>query len=108
MIKGAYGANLGNHATAAANTLVQITLPAGARQTLTGICWSYSDTPTGGQLTIMGGGWNFDVDVTQGGPGFIPFPPRMRATDNNPIVITLAAAGVGVVGKLNILGRGAD
>ena len=108
MVKGAYGAHPSNHASAPPDTLVQITLPAGARQVLSGICWSYSDTPTNGQLTIAGGGWNFDVDITQSGPGFIPFPPRMRATDNNPIVITLAAAGAGVVGKLNILGRGAN
>lgn len=103
-----YGADTSNHATAAPNTAVVITLPAGARQEISGVCWSYNATPTNGRLTIMGGKFNFDIDITDRGPGFIPFVPPVHANDNNPIVVTLAAAGAAVVGKLNLLGRGAN
>ena len=103
-----YGSHPSNYATAAPNTDVSITLPAGARQELSGICWSYNDTPAAGRLTIAGGGFGFDIDITQGGPGFIPFPHLLHATDNAQIVVTLYAAGAAVVGKLNLLGRGAN
>jgi hypothetical protein len=79
----------------------------GARKEMCMVCWSYNAVPTGGRLTIMGGGFNFDVDITSGGPGFIPFNPPVHATDNANIVVTLYAGGVGVIGKLNLL-RGSD
>ena len=78
------------------------------RITLGTLIWSYSDDPTGGRLTVVGGGWNIDVDITTGGPGFLPLtPPGEYAIDDSDVVITLYAGGAGVIGKLNVVGRGA-
>ena len=100
------GAQPGMFRTGAPNAAVIITLPvSAARREFAGcVYWSYSADPTGGRLTIAGGGFGFDVDITTGGPGFIPFSIPQHATDDNPIIITLYAGGAGIVGKLNILG----
>ena len=82
--------------------------PGRVRYELFGVCWSYNAVPTNGRLTIMGGGFNFDIDITADGPGFIPFPAPLHATDNTAIVVTLYAGGATVVGKLNVLGRGTE
>lgn len=72
---------------------------------IAGIAWSYSGTPTGGNITITDGGNTvFSVDVTTGGPGFVSFNPAMEATIGNTLVVTLAAGGAAIVGKLNLLG----
>lgn len=104
------GANPDHFQVGAANTDVTITLPASrARHEFAGsIYWSYSAAPTGGRLTIAGGGFGFDMDVTAGGPGYIPFNIPQHATDDNPIVITLYAGGATIVGKLNLLGMTMD
>ena len=100
------GANPNYFVQGPPNTAVTITLPvARARYEFSGsIYWSYSADPTGGRLTIAGGGFGFDVDITVGGPGFIPFYVPQHATNNTAIVITLAAGGAGIVGKLNLIG----
>jgi hypothetical protein len=98
-------ANPANSAVSVPNADVTITYAPG-RITLGNIVWSYNATPTGGRLTVTGGGWNVDVDIIVGGPGFIPFDFGEYAVDNNDVVITLYAGGAGVVGKLNVLGRG--
>jgi len=100
------GANPNHFVQSGLNAAVTITLPtARGRHEIAGcIYWSYSADPTGGRLTIMGGGFGFDVDITVGGPGFIPFSIPQHATDNVPIVITLHAGGAGIIGKLNLLG----
>ena len=40
-----------------------------------GVAWSYDADPTGGGLQIEDGSGNtvFLIDITKGGPGFIPF-----------------------------------
>jgi len=100
------GAQPGYFVRGAPNAAVVITLPTSrARYEFSGcIYWSYSADPTGGRLRIAGGGFGFDVDITTGGPGFIPFSIPQHATNNTAIVITLAAGGAGIVGKLNLLG----
>lgn len=99
------GANPNHFRVGAPNTAVTITLPANTRWELAGcILWSYSAAPTGGRLTVAGGGFGIDVDIIAGGPGFIPFTIPQHATGDNAIVITLAAGGAGIVGKLNLLG----
>jgi hypothetical protein len=90
-----------------ANAVVTF-IPGRVRNELFGVCWSYSATPTNGRLTIFGGGFNFDIDITTDGPGFIPFPAPMHATNDTNIVVTLYAGGVQVVGKLNVLGKGTE
>lgn len=99
-------ANPNNHVVSVPNTDVSITITPG-RITLGTIVWSYNDIPDTGRLTVTGGGWNFDIDIIAGGPGFIPFDFGEYAVDDNDVVITLYAGGVdGIVGKLNVLGRG--
>ena len=100
------GAHPERFATGAPNTAVVITLPTSrGRYEFSGsIVWSYSGQPTGGRLTVAGGGFNLDIDIIAGGPSYVPFNIPQHATDNNPIVITLAAGGAGVVGKLNLIG----
>ncbi len=99
-------ANPNNSAVGAPNVNVVITYNVG-RITLGTIIWSYSvQELVGGRLTVAGGGWNFDVDITVGGPGFLPFDFGEYAVDGNPVVVTLYAAGALAVGKLNVMGRG--
>jgi hypothetical protein len=67
------------------------------------IAWSYNGTPTGGNLTIQDGSGNviFSVDITNGGPGVFTFAPPKKGTANNALIVTLAAGGSGVSGKLS-------
>ena len=69
--------------------------------TLLGVTWSYSGTPTGGRVSTVGleSGGEVDIDITTGGPGQLAFRP-LRA--NAGLVVTLAAGGSGVVGKLSV------
>lgn len=92
-------------ATAAADTAVVITLAAeaGKRHYIPEILWSYSGTPTGGRITISGldNTQTLDLDIISGGPGPLLFPP-LAGKINTAVVITLAAGGGSVVGKLNV------
>jgi len=73
---------------------------------ISGVSWSYDDDPTGGQLTItMNGVTVYIIDEPVKGPGFIPFLPNKRFNKGTTVVITLAAGGAGVTGKLNVLGH---
>lgn len=96
-------------ATAAANSAVVKTYAAvpGKCHVIGGVAWSYSAAPTGGNLKIEDGAGVviLDLDITAAGPGSVPFSPPKRGTANTDLVITLAAAGAAVVGKLNILGH---
>jgi len=96
----------GNVRSAAANTQVDLAYAAvpGHNNCLGGVAWSYDGNPTDGRLWItVGAATVFDLDVTQGGPGFIPFSPPLES--QGELVVHLAAAGAGVVGKLSVLGR---
>lgn len=86
------------------NTAAVITYTAvtGRTHALGGIEWSYDGTPTAGNLKIESGGSTiFSADVTTGGPGFIPFDPPLLGTISQNLVITLAAGGSGISGKVN-------
>jgi hypothetical protein len=61
--------------------------------------WSYSGTPASGRLTISDGSTKFDIDITASGPGAMNV--MKFGTDASTVTITLAAAGVGITGKLN-------
>lgn len=73
------------------------------------ITWSYSGSPTNGNLKVeIGGTTVWEIDITEGGPGHIEFSqPGLYTNDqegpipkkNQAMVITLA--GAGVVGKLS-------
>jgi hypothetical protein len=93
----------------AANTPAVVTyagLP-GRRHFLSGFTWSYSSAPVGGNVQIEDGTGSvvFSLDITTAGAGFIPFAPPKGGTPGAAMVITLAAGGAGVQGKLSITGH---
>lgn len=96
--------------TSAPNAAIEITLPASRKRgRMAGtIVWSYSAAPTGGRLTMAGGGFGLDIDIIAGGPDSITFQVPIHAMDDNDVILTLAAGGAGIVGKLNIFGLSRD
>lgn len=93
----------------AANTaaVITYTAAAGIEHVIDGIAWSYSGAPTGGNLKVQDGATTvFSMDITAGGHGYIPV--RKRGTANTNLVITLAAGGEGVSGKVNVLAHWAE
>ncbi len=74
---------------------------------ISGIAWSYSTAPTGGNLKIEDGAGNtvFTIDITAAGPGVFTFDPHKRGTVNTAMIVTLAAGGSGVTGKVSVLGH---
>jgi hypothetical protein len=93
-------------ATAAANTAVTITLAASGTTThvVTVLAYSYSASPTGGQITIKDGATTvFDLDVTSTWEVVASMPPGgIKGTAGAAMTVTLAAGGAGITGKLNI------
>lgn len=96
--------------TSAPNAAIVITMVATRKRgRMAGaIVWSYSAAPTGGRLTMAGGGFGLDIDITAGGPGYVPFYVPIHAMDDNDVIATLYAGGAGIVGKLNIFGLSRD
>lgn len=91
----------------ASNTAAVVTYAAagvGVAHVLSGIAWSYSGTPTAGNLKVEDGAATvLSLDITSAGPGFIPFDPPKKGAANSALVITLAAGGSGVSGKVSVL-----
>jgi hypothetical protein len=93
-----------NYATAASDTAVVITLAAkaGQRHMIHGLQWSYTGGTPAGSITVENGSGTtiFSCGITASGPGgFMAF---LRGSINTAMIITLAAGGVSIVGKLNI------
>lgn len=93
--------------TSGAGTSCSITLAATTtapvRYVLHNVQWSYSAAPTGGKLTIATGSGPTtvkEVDITAAGPG--GYNMVVVAANQAQMVVTLAAPGGAVVGKLNI------
>jgi hypothetical protein len=90
----------------AANTAAVITLAATAdkKHYVPRVAWSYDAVPTGGRLTITDDGTTvFDMSITADGPGVIDLGIESAAV-NKAMVITLAAGGAAVTGKVNVPG----
>jgi hypothetical protein len=91
----------------ASNTAAVLTYAAGGAgvsHVIDTVAWSYSGgDPTGGNLKIENGSGQtiFSVDITSQGPGFFPFPRPKKGTANTALIITLAAGGSGITGKIN-------
>lgn len=98
-------ADAGNVHAPAANTAAVVTFAAvtGKRHHLVYIAWSYSATPTGGNLKVedASGTTVLDVDITAGGPGSLQFENPLRGEVGNALIVTLAAGGAGISGKVN-------
>lgn len=94
-----------DHVTSAANVAAVITLAAdpNRRHELSGLFYSYSAAPTGGLLTITIDAaivrqWHVAA-ADERGRGY---NPPLETALNEAMEITLAAAGAGVVGELNV------
>ena len=92
----------------AVNTAAVVTYAADAtkKHVITGVAWSYAGgTPVGGNLKIedVVGTVIFTVDIDKSGPGGFEFPrPKIGAAANTAMVVTLAAGGAGVTGKVSV------
>jgi hypothetical protein len=93
--------------TSAPGALCSITLGAGTAaqvRCLQGVVWSYSAAPTGGRLTITSTGQpTFDVDTPATGLNQLDPTQTFRGQPGQTVVVTLAAPGSTVIGKLNVL-----
>lgn len=94
-------------AIGATNTDAVITYTASANRAhvISGLAWSYAGETITGNLQIEDGSGNvvFSMDVTAAGAGFITFPEAKKGSTGRAMIITLAAGGSGVDGKLNVL-----
>lgn len=93
----------------AANTAAVVTYAAsaGVKHVITGVDWSYhGGIPTDGNLLIedVSGTTVYSTDIHEEGPGDVIFPkPKKAAAVNTAMIITLAAGGAGVTGKVSVL-----
>ncbi len=88
-----------------ANTAAVVTLAAvsDVSRLIDQVIYSYSDLPVGGRLTISDGGETIlDVDTDMSGPAALPLHKPIRTLENSTVIVTLAAGGAGVSGKINV------
>jgi hypothetical protein len=88
-----------------ANTAAVVTIDAATGQThvLFEVHWSYSGNPTGGRLTVTSGDTTLvDLNITAGGPDSLVLPRGLAGVAAANLVVTLAAGGEGVTGKLQV------
>lgn len=101
-------ASTGDVHAPSANTAAVVTYTgvSGQSHGITGISWSYDDDPTGGNLKVqVGSDVVFTTDITTKGAGVIYFTPNKTGAEGEDLVITLAAGGPAVVGKVSVLGH---
>lgn len=93
-------------ATAAVNTAVVVTVAAVAGQAvrITSLSVSYNSAPTGGAVTIVVNAVTvLQLDISAAGPTAIPLPAGgLECAAGFSAVITLAAAGAAVAGRVNV------
>lgn len=92
-------------ATSSAGGAATITLSGvtDAVQILNCLWFSYSADPTNGGITITIDGVTFlDHHITKSGPGPLPLNRMNDGKTGSEVVITLAAGGGAVVGKLTV------
>jgi hypothetical protein len=75
------------------------------RHVISGVAWSYSAAPAGGNLKLEDGAGHtvFSIDVTAAGFDTLEFEPFKRGSQNTAMTLTLAAGGAGVSGKVSVL-----
>ena len=96
----------------AADATITLDSPIGQRWSIGGIAWSYEGgtLSTDAELTIWATASGvlsniiFSIDINDDGAGFIIPSEPIKFPPNLAIVFDLTSGGVGVVGKLNILG----
>jgi hypothetical protein len=106
MIQASIVGGPGNFSAPGVNTAATITYGAvGGTHVIGGVAWSYNAAPTAGNLQITIGGLTvFSIDITATGPGSVLFNPALSSGPSTAMVITPAAAGAAVSGKVNALG----
>lgn len=92
-----------------ANVAAVVTIAADADKfhAISRIDYSYDAAPTGGNLQVVAGSTTIlNVDITSAGHGYfdLKFPDLLHNafTKNEAVVVTLAAGGSGVDGKLTV------
>lgn len=98
-------ANVAEPGADAAAIVTRAAGAAGVANILGQIAWSLSEAPAAAvNLAVEDGAGTtiFSVDVTAAGPGSIQFSPPMRGTAATTMVITLAAGGGAVIGKVSV------
>lgn len=93
------------------DTAATVTIPAynsfdSARE-ISSIQFSYDDTPTGGLLTVESpsGTVIWRHHITAAGIGPIDFPTPLPGAEGQAMIVTLAAGGSGIAGKLTVIAR---
>lgn len=90
----------------AADTAAVVTLAAAATDlhVIDAIYWSYGLlAPTAGNLLVtIGGSTAYSADITAAGDGSVSFPHGLFGDFNEEVVVTLAAPGGVVDGRLNV------
>jgi hypothetical protein len=91
--------------TSTANQAASVALAAipGKARVIHAVVASYSGSPTGGMLSIVR---NTDTVLSThigAAPLVIPFSPPLAGQPGDSLMITLAAGGSGVIGKLSVL-----
>lgn len=93
-------------ATAAVNTAVVVTIAAVAGQAvrLTSLAVSYNAAPTAGSVTVVVNAVTIlQLDISAAGPSAVPLPPGgLECQAGQSCVITLAAAGAAVAGRVSV------
>lgn len=93
-------------ATAAVNTAVVVTIAAVAGQAvrLTSLAVSYNAAPTGGLVTVVVNAVTvLQLDISAAGPTAVPLPAGgLECQVGQSCVITLAAAGAAVAGRVSV------
>jgi len=92
-------------ATAAVNTAVTVTITGVAGQSvrLTALSVSYNAAPTGGAVTVVVNAVTIlQLDIAAAGPFAVPLPAGgLECQAGQNVVITLAAAGAAVNGRVS-------
>lgn len=79
---------------------------AGQRHVITGIAWSYAGgVPAGGNLRVEDGAGNvvFNMDIAVQDSRVVTFPKPKKGSVNTAMIVTLAAGGAAVTGKISVL-----
>lgn len=97
----------GNLNAPAVDTAAVVTLTAIAAKghVLQQVIYSYHGAdPTAGNLIVEDGAGTtvFDIDISSEGEAFLEFSPPIKGSKNTALVVTLAAGGATVTGKLNL------
>lgn len=88
------------------NAVVTLAEAAGLCHVVTGVHFSYDGDPTGGSLVIAHGSGpttKYSLIITSKGAGPLSFNPPLKFPVGEAVVVTLAAGGSSVSGRLNVL-----